>query len=144
MLACVNSTMLNATLMVCLMQASWSRMNTNRTMSRGATGDFGSRSGTQNFSEGGSTFASDSSRTSTVSHLPGSCGCLAGQGQSTASHLCIHLRSCKPINCQHCTIVPYRLLCCNPPSCQAAFVHRDSVCTNACLLQAVQLVLAGP
>ena len=41
-------------------------MSTNRSMSRGATGDFGSRSGTANFSEGGSTFASDSSRTSTV------------------------------------------------------------------------------
>lgn len=44
-------------------------MSTNRSMSRGATGDFGSRSGTANFSEGGSTFASDSSRTSTVGSL---------------------------------------------------------------------------
>ena len=41
-------------------------MSTNRSMSRGATGDFGSRGGTQNFSDAGSGWTSDNSRESTV------------------------------------------------------------------------------
>ena len=42
-------------------------MSTNRSMSRGATGELGSRAGTQNFSVAGSGWTDDSSRSSTVS-----------------------------------------------------------------------------
>lgn len=48
------------------LQASWSRMSTNRSMSRGATGELGSRAGTQNLSVAGSGWTDDSSRSSTV------------------------------------------------------------------------------
>ena len=41
-------------------------MSTNRSMSRGATGDFGSRAGTANCSDAGSGWTADSSRSSTV------------------------------------------------------------------------------
>lgn len=49
-----------------VLQASWSRMSTTRSMSRGATGEFGSPGGTQNFSDAGSGWTSDNSRDSTV------------------------------------------------------------------------------
>lgn len=48
----------------CVVQASWSRMSTNRSLSRGGTSDWGSHSGTQEF-DAGSEFTSDSSRRST-------------------------------------------------------------------------------
>lgn len=54
-------------------------MSTNRSMSRGATGELGSRTGTANFSDAGSGWTEDTSRSSTVAATrAGVCACCRG------------------------------------------------------------------